>query len=111
MPKSFIVLNSAGLNVRSKPDTATGQVFRKMTMGEGFVAQDVFIVRDEVWARLSEGNSVHQQYCMIRKTGRPDYAREVGEVAVQPVPPVSGDPWRNAIDAWARLKGFDGPLP
>jgi len=77
-------------------------------MGEGFVAYDVFIVRNETWARLSKGDSVYQEYCMIEMTGRPAFARSQYLSAPQPS---SGDDWRNAIDGWARSRGFVGPQP
>jgi hypothetical protein len=102
------VINPKGLNVRSKPDTATGQVIRSMTMGEAFTAVDVMLVKGtETWARLTSGDSVIQQYCMIGMVGRPQMCREVASQGV----PVTASQWQTALDVWARLQGYDGPKP
>lgn len=108
MERIYIVINPRGLNVRSKPDTATGQIVRVMATGEAFTATDVFLMRGtETWARLTSGDSVVQQFCMIGQVGRPAHAREQTSEGL----PIAAASWQKAIDAWARLKGFDGVKP
>lgn len=111
--QQYIVVNGAGLYVRSKPDTGTGQILRKMTMGEAFIAHDVFIVDgNKTWARLSQGDSVQQQYCMIEYLGRPAYARLQGPAqSPSPIPPLPSGILETrvaALEAWARSQGFKG---
>lgn len=106
---TYIVINPKGLNVRSKPDTATGKIVRMMTAGEAFVATDVVLIKGvETWARLTSGDSVIQQYCMIGQVGRPAHSKEVDTAPVVSFP---GNSWMSALDTWARSKGFDGPRP
>lgn len=107
----FIVANynGNGLNVRSKPDTKTGAVTRWMTNGEGFQATDVFTLGNETWARVSRGDNVIQEYACIA-IGNRIYCREQVSVtgAQLPAPATS---WAQALDEWARSKGFTGPRP
>lgn len=104
----FLVINPKGLNVRSQPLTTVNNIVRVMSPGEAFTAFDVILIKGtQTWARLTQGDSVIQQYCMISEVGRPAHCREQ---ASQGVPPPASS-WQNALDAWARLKGFDGPLP
>lgn len=104
MERKFIVINAKGLNVRSKPDTRTGQIVRFMTGGMGFIATDVFTVGTETWARLTHADHSIQEYCLIEKTGTAPFAREQSTT-----PPSSN--WQAEIDAWARIHGYNGPRP
>jgi hypothetical protein len=103
--QKLIVVNKEGLNVRSKPDTKTGQVIRRMTNGEGFTAVNIFTVGAETWARLTTAESVIQQYCMISIVGRPLFAIH------QEATPAPSSNWQTEIDTWARTKGFNGSKP
>ena len=107
MDRKFIVINLRGLNVRSKPDTKTGQIVRFMTNGQGFTATDVFTVGTETWARLTRADHSIQEYCMIEKTGTAPFAKEQ---FTQPAPS-TGSNWQQEIDSWARDRGFNGPKP
>jgi hypothetical protein len=100
----YIVVNPTGLFVRSKPDTKTGQVIRKMTNGEGFTAVNTFTVGAETWARLTHADSVIQQYCMIEIVGRPLFARPQGD-------PSTASTWAQEVDAFLRTKGYTGSRP
>lgn len=107
MDRKFIVINVKGLNVRSKPDTKTGQIVRFMTNGMAFIASDVFTVGTETWARLTRADNSIQEYCLIEKTGTAPFAKEQ---FTQPSPS-TGSSWQQALDKWARDLGFNGPKP
>lgn len=105
----YIVNNQygAGLNVRSKPDTQTGQIIRFMTNGEGFQTQDVFTVGNQQWARVSIGDQVKQEYVCLQ-IGNKIYARPQTTPTPQTQP---SSTWAQAIDQWARSKGYNGQAP
>jgi len=108
MQKIFIVANDYGngLNIRSKPETSNNKtVTGHMAEGEAFTAYDIFQLKDETWARLSQGNGAVQRYAMISK-GNHAYAREQTQ---QPLPIL--DTWVEAVDRFLRERGFMGPRP
>lgn len=114
MARYFIVVNPSGLNVRSKPDTATGQVVRHMTNGEGFTANDVFTQGNQTWARVSRGEGVQQEYCCIAIANKVFCREQVtGQVDIangQTAPGQLLTPFDRLekLEAWARTKGYTG---
>ena len=104
----YIVTNTEGLKVRSKPDTNTGTTIRVMTNGEVFRAADVFFQGLRTWARLTSGAGSMQEYACIG-IGDRKFAVLSG-IEPEPLPATEGG-WATGLDAWARSMGYRGPKP
>ena len=113
MPKNFIVVNNDGLNVRTQMDTTNKNNLLRWMSGsgaEGFVVYEIYQKKGmtglQTWGRISDNpGGILQEYVCLQ-IGNRVYAKEQTGVS-EP----GTDLWHAAIDAWARSKGFDGPLP
>lgn len=107
---SYTVTNKDGLNVRSKMDTKTGAVLRKMAQGESFLVYQSYPVGNQVWGRLtSNPGNVSQEYACLTLANKtfavPDNLQPHGvSINLQ---------WIQEMDAWARsqAKPFTGSTP
>lgn len=112
----YIVVNKDGLNVRSQMSTTNDKnLLRRMSKGEGFEVQQTYNVPGmtglQVWGRLSNNpGGIRQEYVCLQ-IGNKKYAEEEKPSVPVYVPIDAVDAWRYAVDAWIRLRGYDGPRP
>lgn len=110
--KKYIVVNPNGLNVRGTMTTLnTLNIKRKMSNGEGFTVFETYVqAGSQVWGRVSDNpGGLQQEYVCLSIANR-EYAREQAPTAS--LPEAAGlVEWAQALDAWARFMGYEGPRP
>jgi len=109
MSETYIVTNKF-LFVRGKPDTKTGGTIRKMSQGEAFdVVEIITPTNNQKWGRLTDDNDVTQEYACLQIGNR--YFARKSVANDTPTEPPALAVWVLSMDAWARSKGYTGPMP
>lgn len=103
------------LNIRREPRIVEyGKVHNRIGVYTAGREVDVFNIithsNGETWGRVTLPDNHGISGWMCVRNLHTVFA-EVVETDVPVVDVPTGDPWRNALDAWARAKGFDGPRP
>ena len=112
MNYKYIVTNKDGLLVRSQTSTLNPlNIKRKMSNGEGFTVYQTIVQNgNQTWGRVSDNPGGLQQEYVCLSIGNREFARL--EAPTAPMPGTASLlEWAQAMDAWARFMGYEGPRP